>query len=65
MGSFALEKWKFGVYLLAPVLAVFVYSLPSVHETHLKYSKYITYTPSIDDTHLPKRTLKGDKKPLQ
>ena len=43
MGSFKLEKFKFLVYLIAPMIAVAVYSRPTVHETSLNYHRYVVY----------------------
>ncbi len=37
----SLEKWKFGVYLFIPILAVVLYSIPAVHETSLNWSRYV------------------------
>jgi hypothetical protein len=41
-----LERFKFGVYLVVPVVAVLLYSLPSVHEAAIRGSRYIVYVPS-------------------
>ena len=41
--NFKLEKFKFLVYLIAPVIAVAVYSRPQVHETSLNYHRYVVY----------------------
>ncbi len=43
MGSFKLERFKFMVYLVAPVIAVAVYSRPSVHERSLNFHRYVVY----------------------
>ena len=42
----SLEKWKFGVYLFIPILAVVCYSFPSVHETSLNWSRYVVNPPN-------------------
>lgn len=46
MGRIGLERMRFGVYLLVPVVAVVLYSLPFVHETSLKSSSYVVYPPN-------------------
>ena len=51
MGGFSLEKWKFGVYLVAPIIAVVFYSIPSVHETSLNMSRYVVHPPSLVPAH--------------
>lgn len=43
MGSFKLERFKFMVYLVAPVIAVAVYSRPSIHERSLNFHRYVVY----------------------
>jgi hypothetical protein len=53
MGTFKLERWKFGVYFFAPIFAVAVYSIPAVHETSLKLSRYVVHVPS--DVPAPRR----------
>lgn len=45
MGTLRLERWKFLVYLIAPVAAVYLFSLPEVHETAIKSRRYIVYQP--------------------
>ena len=47
MGGFLLEKVKFAVFLFAPILAVVVYSIPAVHETHMKMARYVVHPPSV------------------
>lgn len=46
MGRIGLERMRFGVYLLVPIVAVVLYSLPFVHETSLKSSSYVVYPPN-------------------
>lgn len=41
-----LERFKFGVYLLVPIMAVVLYSVPAIHEWFLTERRYIVYTPS-------------------
>jgi len=43
MGSLKLERFKFLVYLIAPVIAVAVYSRPAVHERSLNFHRYVVY----------------------
>ena len=43
MAGFKLEQFKFLVYLIAPVIAVAVYSRPQVHETSLNFHRYVVY----------------------
>jgi len=46
-----LEWVKFSVYLVAPIVAVYVYSLPVVHETHMKMARYVVHpaTPTAEE----------------
>ena len=46
MGTFALERFKFGVYLIIPVIAVVAYSFPVVHENSLRWSRYVVNPPN-------------------
>ena len=43
MGGFRLETAKFAVYLIAPIVAVVVYSIPAVHEWSLSHHRYIVF----------------------
>lgn len=47
MGGFGLERMKFGVYVLVPVIAVLLYNQPWVYETSLKSHRYVVYQPTI------------------
>jgi hypothetical protein len=47
----SLEKWKFGVYLFIPILAVVLYSLPVVHENSLNWSRYVVNPPNAVPPH--------------
>ena len=42
-----MEQAKFAVFLFAPILAVVVYSIPAVHETHMKMARYVVHPPSV------------------
>lgn len=60
MGGFGLERAKFAVYLVAPIIAVVVYSIPSVHETHMKLARYVVHPPSVTLEAPLRRIPKGE-----
>lgn len=37
------EKFKLAVYLIIPMAAVYMYSIPWVHETSIRTNRYIVY----------------------
>ena len=41
MRGAALERFKFGLYLAAPVAAVYLFAMPAVHETVFARRPYI------------------------
>lgn len=56
-----LERFKFGIYLLVPVVTVLLYSAPAIHEWYLTERRYIVYTQSDLPAIAPRR--KGTRKP--
>jgi len=55
--SYALERFKFAVYVLVPVLAVVLYNQPIVYETSLKAHRYVVY-----QRHAPEPPLLGARR---
>jgi hypothetical protein len=55
-----LERFKFGVYLLVPVLTVIFYSMPAIHEGFLTERRYIVYVPSDLPTLTARKKSKKD-----
>ena len=47
MGGISLERMKFGVYVLVPVITVLLYNQPWVYETSLKTHRYVVYQPTV------------------
>ena len=38
-----LERFKFAIYLIAPIIAVYTFSVPAVHEFIFSNRRYIVY----------------------
>jgi len=60
-----LEWVKFSVYLVAPIIAVYVYSFPIVHETHMKSARYVVHpaTPTTEELILARQSQRRSSSP--
>eukprot|EP01138_Halocafeteria_seosinensis_P002737 gb/GECG01002798.1/.p1 GENE.gb/GECG01002798.1/~~gb/GECG01002798.1/.p1 ORF type:complete len:102 (+),score=16.18 gb/GECG01002798.1/:1-306(+) len=47
---FRLENFKFGVYLVVPILTVVVFSSPTLYETIIKNTQYVVFPRSTPAT---------------
>jgi len=61
-----MERLRISVYIIAPILAVLIYSQPVVHERALRRSRYVVYNESdIPDFKSAVKKIREDKKKFE